>query len=225
MVWEDGDADRAVLAVAGTLMARPGRRHRASSATLHELDGTPRVVGSAHALKRIVDSLQGPRLQSGHRHRARVLPRSTATVRSPAGRTARRSSDGHRPKHYQAYHLQDLDDFAPFFRDLYTAGEIARIAVADAHLRVCAGPDGDRSDASRRRAAGLRRGHHVQAPRAKRRRRPAWLRSPPSWPSPSQPWTGCGMHVHVSLAGGTAGTRSPARIRKATRCCCMRSAA
>src|SRR3546814_6181036 len=57
LVWEDGDADRSMKPVPGTLVRTPWGGDRAAQFLVgfYELDGTPHALAPRHVLGRVID--------------------------------------------------------------------------------------------------------------------------------------------------------------------------
>ncbi|MGH6933364.1 MAG: glutamine synthetase family protein [Dongiaceae bacterium] len=125
LVWRDGDADRICYPIPGTLVVSPWQTPPAGQVqiTMHELDGTPSPGDPRHALQRVVDRFAELRLTPVMAIELEfyILDRE----RGPDGKRRPPASPvtGHRPQHLQAYLLTDLDDFAPFLADVFTACE------------------------------------------------------------------------------------------------------
>ena len=105
---------------------------------------------------------------------------------------------GARPQHYQAYHLQDLDDFAPFFQDLYALADIQDLP---AKTLISEYAPGQMEIVLRHRADVLKAGdeaHHAEAPDQGVAETHGLIAT--FMAKPYAQWTGCGMHIHVSLA-------------------------
>jgi glutamine synthetase len=110
----------------------------------------------------------------------------------------RSSSSGERPRHFQAYHLQDLDDFSHFFRDLYAFAEIqglpARTLISEyapGQLEIVLN---HRADILRAADEGIMLKRLIKAVAEKHEMIATFMAKPYAQ------WSGCGMHVHVSLA-------------------------
>jgi len=201
MVFDDGDADRLVWPVPGTLKRVPWALVPQAQylGSYYELTGEGAVAESRHALKRIVDQLKdlGLTAVAAVELEFYLMDRDSALAgdpQPPKGLVAPA-----RPKHYQAYFMQELDDFAPYFRDLYAAAEVQGLPVEaliseyapgqmeiglrhhDDALKAC-----DEAIMFKRLAKGVAERHGLIA---------SFMAKPYS------AYTGCGMHLHVSLAG------------------------
>jgi glutamine synthetase len=103
-----------------------------------------------------------------------------------------------RPRHYQAYYLQDTDDFAPFFKELYAACEAQGLP---AKTLISEYAPGQMEIVLRHRADVLKAcDEGIMLKRliknvAERQGLAATFMA-----KPYSEWTGSGMHIHVSLA-------------------------
>ena len=132
MVWEDGDADRLAWPVPGTLVPTPwasGKNEAQYLTTLHELDGRPCIVDPRNALERIVTTFTelGLTPVAAIELEFYLMDRDSALAGKPRPPAA--LLNGGTPKHMQPYLLQDLDDFGPFFDDLYDSAAIQNLPV------------------------------------------------------------------------------------------------
>ena len=201
MVWEDGDADRLALPVPGTLVTTPWLDTPQGQflSTLHELDGTPCIVDPRNALERIVARFKS----TGYFPVAAIelefylMDRDSALAGKPT--PPKSLLNGAQPKHYQAYHLQDLEDFAPFFRDLYTCAKAQGLPVQTAISEYAPGQMEiglmHREDALKACDEAMMYKRLVKAVAEKHGLIATFMAKPYS------EWTGSGTHVHVSLAG------------------------
>ncbi len=200
LVWEDGDADRLAWPVPGTLLPTPwmGPAHGQFLTTLHELDGSPCQVDPRNALARVLERFQADGFTPVCAIELEffLLDRESALAGKPQPPVSLVS--GARPKHYQAYLLQDTDDFAPFFDDLYRAAEvqglpaqtlISEYAPGQMEIGLLHRADGlkacDDAIMFKRLVKGVAEQHGLVAT---------------FMAKPYKEWTGSGMHVHVSLA-------------------------
>lgn len=127
MVWEDGDADRLGWPVPGTLVPTPwapGQDEAQFLTSLHELDGRPCIVDPRNTLSRIVENFSelGLTPVAAIELEFYLMDREAALSGRPKPPAAQ--LNGAVPKGMQPYLLQDLDDFGPFFDDVYKAGDI-----------------------------------------------------------------------------------------------------
>lgn len=119
-VWEDGDADRIAWPLPGTLVPVPWQQGSAQFLTaLHELDGSPCLVEPRNTLARVAARFaeMGLTPVAAVELEFYLMDREAAIGGHP--RPPRALVNEARPEHHQCYLLQDLEDFQPFFRDLY----------------------------------------------------------------------------------------------------------
>ncbi len=120
LVWEDGDADRIVRPVAGTLVPAPWLGPDAAQflTSFYELDGTPNDLDPRHVLGQVISRLAADGLTPVA---AVELEFYLLDISGPRPDAASGPVTGHRSKDIQVYGLREMEDFKPFFDDLYTA--------------------------------------------------------------------------------------------------------
>lgn len=120
LVWEDGDADRYVYPVPGTLVRAPWLGENAAQflTSFYELDGTPNDLDPRHVLGRVIDMLADDGLTP-----VVAVELEFYLVDISQGRPipARGMVTGHRSSDIQVYGLREMEDLKPFFDELYTA--------------------------------------------------------------------------------------------------------
>jgi glutamine synthetase len=120
LVWEDGDADRYVRPVPGTLVRAPWLGEHAAQflTSFYELDGTPNDLDPRHVLGRVIDEFAKDGLTPvvAVELEFYLLDISEGTPRPAAGQIS-----GDRNADIQVYGLREMHDFKPFFDDLYAA--------------------------------------------------------------------------------------------------------
>lgn len=125
LVWEEGDSDRPCLAVPGTLTRSPW--HRTPTAqyvlTSYEKDGSPTPADPRHALARVVDAFKARGLNPVGAVEVEfyLMDRAAVAAGKPCPPTA---PNGFSPRDLQAYLVQDLNDFSAFIDDVYAGAEI-----------------------------------------------------------------------------------------------------
>lgn len=123
LVWEDGDADRLLWPVPGTLKRVPWALAPQAHylASFYELSGEGAVAEPRHALARVVERFKelGLKPVAAVELEFYLLDRDTALEGRPE--PPKGLTTPAKQRHYQANYMTDLDDFAPFFRDLYAA--------------------------------------------------------------------------------------------------------
>ncbi len=120
LVWEDGDADRYVLPVPGTLVRAPwlGPHFAQFLTSFYELDHTPNDLDPRHVLGRVVDAIEAEGLTPVV---AVELEFYLCDMEDGRPVPARGMVTGHRSTDIQVYGLREMEDLQPFFDELYSA--------------------------------------------------------------------------------------------------------
>lgn len=200
MIFATGDADRTLWPVPGTLKRVPWAHEPQAQylGTFHELDGTPALADPRHALGRVIERFQELKLKpcAAVELEFYLLDRDSALAGKP--RPPRGLAMPAEQKHYGGYSLQDLDDFAPFFKDLYAAADIQGLPVEALLSEYSAGQMEIglkyRTDALLACDEGLQFKRLVKGVAERHGMIASFMAKPYSG------WTGCGQHLHVSLA-------------------------
>ena len=200
LVFDEGDRDMLMWPVPGTLCRIPWMEEPTAQyiAAIHDLDGTPHFADPRNALETIVKRFQ---------HELNMTPigavelefflmdRESAMSGKP--RAPRALINEHTPQHYQAYYLQDLDDFQPFFKDLYAYCEVQGLP---AKTLISEYAPGQMEIVLRHRADVLKACDEaimlkrlIKAVADKHGLAATFMAKPYSQ------WTGSGMHIHISL--------------------------
>lgn len=200
LIWEVGDADRLVWPVPGTLKRTPWTHVPQAQylGSFYELDGEASIAEPRHALQRIIERFAAQKLTpvAAVELEFYLFDRDSALAghpKPPKGLTTPAE-----PRHFQAYLMQDLEDFAPFVRDLYDACRaldlpaqtiISEYAPGQLELGLKHRTDAlkacDEAIQFKRIVKGVAERHGLIA---------SFMAKPYSQ------FTGCGMHIHVSLA-------------------------
>ncbi|HWT99663.1 MAG TPA: glutamine synthetase family protein [Terriglobales bacterium] len=200
LVWSDGDADRLGRPVPGTLTRAPwlGPDYAQVMLTMYELDGTRCNFDPRHVLQGVVDRFKEFKLTPviACEMEFFLVDRESAPQggkQPPIGPVT-----NHRQHDIQVYGLRELDDFSPFFRDIYAAGDqvglplessISEYAQGQMELGLRHRPDAVRAcdDAIlyKRLVKGVAVQHGFEAT---------------FMAKPHNDIAGSGMHLHVSLA-------------------------
>jgi glutamine synthetase len=102
-----------------------------------------------------------------------------------------------RPQHYQAYYLQDTEDFGPFFKDLYAMCEIQGLPAKTLISEYAPGQMEivlrHRADVLKACDEGIMLKRLIKNVAEKHGLAATFMAKPYS------AWTGSGMHIHVSL--------------------------
>jgi glutamine synthetase len=201
LVFDEGDRDMLMWPVPGSLVripwiAEPTAQYLAS---VHDLDGTPHYVDPRNALERIVKRVEadlGMTPVGAVELEFFLMDRDSAMAGRP--QAPKSLINEHRPQHYQAYYLQDLDDFAPFFKDLYAFCDAQGLP---AKTLISEYAPGQMEIVLRHRADVLKACDEaimlkrlIKATAEKHGLAATFMAKPYS------EWTGSGMHVHVSFA-------------------------
>jgi glutamine synthetase len=200
LVWEEGDRDVLLWPVGGSLVRVPWSAEPAAQYTAHicDLDGTPHFADPRNQLARMVDRVgeTGLRPVGAVELEFFLLDRETALAGAAAA--PKSPVSGAVPEHYQAYYLQDLGDFAPFFHDLYAWADIQGLPAKTLISEYAPGQMEivlrHRSDILKAADEAILLKRLVKAAAEKHGLFATFMAKPYSQ------WTGCGMHVHVSLA-------------------------
>jgi glutamine synthetase len=200
MIWETGDADHLLWPVPGTLKRMPwGRVPQAQYlGSFHQLDGEGAVAEPRHALARIIERFATTGLTpvAAVELEFYLLDRDSALAgkpQPPKGLTV-----PERQRHYQGYYLQDLEDFAPFFNDLYAAAEAQQLPLEALLSEYSPGQMEIglkyRTDALKACDEAIQFKRLVKAVAEQHGLIASFMAKPYS------AWSGCGMHLHISLA-------------------------
>ncbi|WP_395672516.1 glutamine synthetase family protein [Phenylobacterium sp.] len=134
LVWEDGDADRLGKPIPGTLVPAPwlGDDVGQVMLSLYELDGRPNDLDPRHVLKGVLDRFAADGLTpvaAAELEYYLVDARRTPSggIRLPASRFS-----GELPRLHQVYGLPEIEENAPFLRDLWKAADAQGIPLEGA---------------------------------------------------------------------------------------------
>lgn len=204
LVWEDGDADRRARPIPGTLTPAPwlGPDVAQVFLSMYELDGTPNDLDPRHVLRRVLDRYAADGLTPVAACELEFYLVDMA--RGPNGEVlpARSVRTGRRPEGIQVYGLPEIEDHAPFLRELWAAadvlglpleGAISEFAPAQLELTLHHKPDAmaaaDDAVRYKRAVKGIAPRHGCEA---------TFM---------AKPWAdraGSGFHVHLSFADASS---------------------
>ncbi|NMD08006.1 MAG: glutamine synthetase [Phyllobacteriaceae bacterium] len=204
LVFDEGDRDLLLWPVPGSMVLVPWLDNTAQYvAAIHDLDGMPAYADPRNALEKLVNRYKSDlnmipvgaiELEFFLMDRASALAGKPIPPQSLINEA--------RPQHYQAYYLQDTDDFAPFFKDLYAWCDVQGLP---AKTLISEYAPGQMEIVLRHRADVLKACDEaimlkrvIKAAAEKHGLCATFMAKPYSQ------WTGSGMHVHVSL-GDEAG--------------------
>lgn len=200
MIFATGDADRLLWPVPGTLKVVPWAPEQAQYlGTFHELDGKPSLADPRHALVRVLDRFKDLGLTPAAAVELEfyLLDRDSALAGKP--QPPKGLATPALQKHYGGYSLSDLDDFAPFFRDLYASAESQALPLEALLSEYSPGQMEIglkyRTDALAACDEGMQFKRLVKATAERHGMIASFMAKPYS------AWTGCGQHLHVSLTG------------------------
>jgi glutamine synthetase len=200
LVFDEGDRDMLLWPVQGSLVRIPwmGEPTAQYLASVHDLDGTPHFADPRNALEAIVKRFQ-TELNMTPVGAVEVefflMDRASAIAGEP--RAPKSLINEHRPQHYQAYYLQDLDDFAPFFKDLYAYCDAQGLPAKTLISEYAPGQMEivlrHRADVLKACDEGIMLKRVIKATAEKHGMAATFMAKPYAQ------WTGSGMHIHVSL--------------------------
>ena len=200
LVFDEGDRDVLMWPVPGTFVRVPWMEKTAQyTAAVHDLDGTPHYADPRNALESVVTRFKKELNMTpvgAVELEFFLMDRASAMAGKPM--PPKSLINEHRPQHYQAYYLQDTDDFAPFFKDLYAWCEIQDLPAktliseyAPGQMEIVLRHRPDILDAC---DEGIMLKRLIKACAEKHGLAATFMAKPYS------EWTGSGMHIHVSLA-------------------------
>ncbi|MGR4891809.1 glutamine synthetase family protein [Sphingopyxis sp. LARHCG72] len=134
LVWEDGDADRSMKPIPGTLVRTPwGGDHAAQFLVdFYELDGTPHDLDPRHVLGGVIDRFTADGLTPVLAVELEFYLVDPRRARDGSIRPARPGYSRDTPRHVEVYGLRELDDFRPFFDALYAATDVQGLPLESA---------------------------------------------------------------------------------------------
>ena len=200
LVFDEGDRDMLLWPVLGSLVRIPWMEEPTAQylASVHDLDGTPHFADPRNALEAIVKRFQSELNMTpvgAVEVEFFLMDRASAIAGEP--RAPKSLINEHRPQHYQAYYLQDLDDFAPFFKDLYAYCEAQGLPAKTLISEYAPGQMEivlrHRADVLKACDEGIMLKRLIKATAEKHGMAATFMAKPYAQ------WTGSGMHIHVSL--------------------------
>lgn len=199
LVWEDGDADQQVWPIPGTLVPAPWAGPKAAQflAGFYTLDGTPHDLDPRHVLGRVIDRLAG----LGYTPDVAVELEFylVDAKRGKDGRPvpARTPSSGEVPQDIQVYGLQEMEDFRPYFDELYATADAQGLPLEAAISEYAPGQFemtlAHKADALRACDDAIMHKRMVKAVAAKHGMEATFMAKP------FAETAGNGMHLHASL--------------------------
>lgn len=203
LVFDEGDRDMLLWPAPGSMVTIPwaGTPSAQYIASVHDLDGKPHYADPRNALAAIVERYKELEMTPVGAVEVEffLMDREAAFAGTP--RAPKALTNGARPQHYQAYHLQDLDDFAPFFQDLYAFADIQGLPAKTLISEYAPGQMEivlrHRNDVIKACDEGIMLKRLIKAAADKHGLVATFMAKPYS------EWTGSGMHIHISLADET----------------------
>ena len=200
LVFDEGDRDMLLWPVPGSLVRIPWMEEPTAQylASVHDLDGTPHFADPRNALETIVKRFQTELNMTpvgAVELEVFLMDRASAIAGEP--RAPKSLINEHRPQHFQAYYMQDLDDFAPFFKDLYAYCEVQGLPAKTLISEYAPGQMEivlrHRADVLKACDEGIMLKRVIKATAEKHGMAATFMAKPYAQ------WTGSGMHIHVSL--------------------------
>jgi glutamine synthetase len=204
LVFDEGDRDLLLWPVSGSLYRVPWLEKTAQYvASIHDLDGMPAYADPRNALEKIINRFKADLNMTpvgAIELEFFLMDRASAMAGKPI--PPRSLINEARPQHYQAYYLQDTDDFGPFFKDLYDwcdqQGLPAKTLISEYAPGQMEIVLRHRADVLKACDEAVMLKRVIKAAAEKHGLCATFMAKPYSQ------WTGSGMHVHVSL-GDDAG--------------------
>ena len=199
LVWEEGDADRLALPVPGGIVKAPwiGNDTAQVMCSLHELDRTGCTLDPRRVLQRVLDRFAADGMTPVVACELEYYLVDAKRTRDGGINLARSALTGQRPTATEVYGLSEIEDAAPFLRELWQTcdaqnipleGVISECAPGQIELTLTHKPDAlraaDEALSYKRAAKGVARKHGLNA---------TFM---------AKPWAehaGSGFHVHVSI--------------------------
>jgi glutamine synthetase len=201
LVFDEGDRDMLMWPVEGSITRIPWMEEPTAQyiAKVHDLDGIPHYADPRNALEAIVKRFQVELNMTpvgAVELEFFLMDREQAMAGKPMA--PKSLINEHRPQHYQAYYLQDLDDFQPFFKDLYAACDAQGLPAKTLISEYAPGQMEivlrHRADVLKACDEGIMLKRTIKAIADKHGMAATFMAKPYAQ------WTGSGMHIHVSLA-------------------------
>ncbi|MFT3988179.1 glutamine synthetase family protein [Aestuariivirga sp.] len=200
LVFDEGDRDVLLWPVPGSLVRVPWMDEPSAQylTSVHELEGTAHWFDPRSVLQKIVERFTAELKMTpvgAVELEFYLMDRASALAGKPIA--PKSQINEHRPQHYQAYYLQDTDDFAPFFRDLYAQCEVQGLPAKTLISEYSPGQMEivlrHRADVLKACDEGIMLKRLIKAVAEKHNLAATFMAKPYS------EWTGSGMHIHVSL--------------------------
>ncbi len=199
LVWEEGDADRLALPVPGGIVLAPwlGPDVAQVMCSLHELDRKVCALDPRAVLSRVLDRYATDGMTPVVACEVEYYLADARRGRDGKINLARSALTGNRPSATEVYGLPEIEDVAPFLRELWSScdaqripleGVISECSPGQIELTLTHKPDAlraaDEATAYKRAAKGVARKHGMTA---------TFM---------AKPWAelaGSGLHLHMSI--------------------------
>lgn len=204
LVFDEGDRDLLLWPIQGSMTTIPWASQPAAQyiAAAHDLDGVPHYADPRNALEKIVGRFAEFNMTPVGAVEVEFFLMDREAAFAGVPRAPKALTNGARPQHYQAYHLQDLDDFAPFFQDLYAYADIQDLPAKTLISEYAPGQMEivlrHRADVLKACDEGIMLKRLIKAAADKHGLVATFMAKPYA------EWTGSGMHIHISLANETS---------------------
>ncbi len=201
LVFDEGDRDMLLWPVPGSMVRIPWMEVPSAqyTAAIHDLDGTKHYADPRNALESIVERFKSELKLTpvgAVELEFFLMDRKSAMEGKPMAPVAQTNDS--RQQHYQPYYLQDVDDFAPFFKDLYAFCDVQGLPAKTLISEYAPGQMEivlrHRDDVLKACDEAIKLKRLIKATAEKHGFVATFMAKPYS------EWTGSGMHVHVSLA-------------------------
>lgn len=200
LVFDEGDRDMLMWPAPGSMVRVPWANVPTAQyiAAVHDLDGTPHYADPRNTLQKIVDRMKtdlNVTPVGAVELEFFLMDRASAMAGKPMA--PKSLINEHRPQHYQAYYLQDLEDFAPFFKDLYAYCEVQGLPAKTLISEYAPGQMEivlrHRADVVKACDEAIMLKRLIKAVAEKHGLAATFMAKPYS------EWTGSGTHIHISL--------------------------
>jgi glutamine synthetase len=201
LVWEDGDADQMVWPIPGTLVRAPWAGPKAAQflAGFYTLDGTPHDLDPRHVLGRVIDRIKGLGYTPDVAVELEFYLVDAKRGKDGRPTAARTPASGDVPRDIQVYGLQEMEDFRPFFDELYATADAQGLPLEAAISEYAPGQFemtlAHKADALRAGDDAIMHKRMVKAVAAKYGMEATFMAKPFAESA------GNGMHLHASLLG------------------------
>ncbi len=200
LVFDEGDRDMLMWPVPGSMVRIPWSDEPAAQylAAIRDLDGVPHYFDPRSVLEKITNRFKSELNMTpvgAVELEFYLMDREAALAGRPTAPKA--LINEFKPKHYQAYYLQDLDDYQPFFRDLYAACDVQGLPAKTLISEYSPGQMEivlrHRTDILKACDEGIMLKRLIKAVAEKHGLAATFMAKPYA------EWTGSGMHIHISL--------------------------